>query len=185
MPIGVKEIQVPLKKKNSNKKAALDYLKFEEELYSDSNKALRKRKRKNDDETTLSEIETVNEKDKKLTNEKIIKKLQNEDIEASSSNEKQNNPKKKEKTTNFETAVINGKLKKKKHKKKSKDSEFGTCGEWDVSNAEPEESLNFEEIQRKQNSIALSVLTESLKNSKLPTLRPVLTKLEDQNGVSF
>ncbi|XP_051168130.1 ribosomal RNA processing protein 1 homolog [Leptopilina boulardi] len=194
MPIGVKEIQVPLKKKSINKKAALNLLQFEEELYLDSNKALRKRKRKNDDddddededdededeEETVSEIKSVNGKDKNLTTEKIInKKHKMENTEASSSNVKS---KKKEKVTNSDAIIVNGKLKKKKHKKKNKVSEFGTCGDWDVSSAEPEESLNFEEIQRKQNSIALSVLTESLKNSKLPTLRPVLTKLEDQNG---
>ncbi|XP_043474082.1 ribosomal RNA processing protein 1 homolog [Leptopilina heterotoma] len=180
MPIGVKEIQVSLKKKNNNKKAALDLLKFEEELYADSNKSLRKRKRKNDEEI-FAEDESENN-DEKLTIEKVVKRKRKvEESEASSSNPKSNNLKKKAKITNLESIVMNGKLKKKKHRKKSKESEFGTCGDWDVSIAEPNESLNFEELQKKQNSIALTVLTESLKNSKLPTLRPVLTKLEDQN----
>ena len=40
MPCGVKKIQVPLKKKNNNKKAAFNLLQFEQELYSDSNKVI-------------------------------------------------------------------------------------------------------------------------------------------------
>ena len=38
MPLGVKEIRVPLKKKNNSKKAAFDLLEFEQKLYEDSNK---------------------------------------------------------------------------------------------------------------------------------------------------
>ena len=154
---------------------------------------MKKRKRKNNEDAT--EVETTNEK------VKVNKKLKPDNSEASSSNPLKQEPKlkqhilkKKAKIPEAGLSIANGNLKKKKFRKKSKEAGLATCGSWDVSSAKTEGSLkkksnsvkssNPEEIQKKQKSIALSVLTESLKNSQMPTLRPVLTKLEDQNNAS-
>ena len=125
---------------------------------------------------------------------KDIKKHKPDDSEAKNSTSlKKNVAKKKNEVLEADVTIMNGKVKK-KHKMKTKDTGLGTCGSWDISSAKFDKPLkkkanfleneNSEELQKKQKIIALSILTESLKNSKMPTLRPVLTKLEDQNGVT-
>ncbi|XP_033225406.1 ribosomal RNA processing protein 1 homolog [Belonocnema kinseyi] len=191
MPLGVKEIRMPLKKKSNPKKAAFDLIEFEQDLYADSNKAMKKRKRKSNEE---ADGETVNGKDDKpvIVKKKKLKPDNSEALDSSllKQKQKQNILKKKTKIPVAGVPIANGNLKKKKHRKKNKEAEFATCGSWDVSTAKSEvalqkkansvQSANPEEIRKKQN--ALSILTESLTNSKMPTLRPVLMKLEDQNG---
>ncbi|XP_015181794.1 PREDICTED: ribosomal RNA processing protein 1 homolog [Polistes dominula] len=78
MPIGVQQVELVRKfsSKTDSKKAALRLLKFNEELYSDSNESKRKRKRNGQsDESLIDELEEEINTDKDITLERNNKKL--------------------------------------------------------------------------------------------------------------
>ncbi|XP_054005019.1 ribosomal RNA processing protein 1 homolog [Hylaeus anthracinus] len=197
MPLGIKEIRIPItqKKNTDTKLAAKRLLEFEEELYSDAPQRKRKKKKNgqftkdesNDpngncsenisDENTISQIDTIeNMKKNRLKKKKFKSK---EEVRGSCKIDVKNDNCKLKKETSLSTKRSK-KTKFKKNKtisvntlnvdtpvKKKKMTNINVCGKWDVSD-----------------NINTSSIRTSLNDEKKEPHVKIVEKLEKSNTIS-